>query len=381
MIDPEDFLQTFLDLEVKFFTGVPDSLLKEICFCFNNSLSKSKHVIASNEGSAIALGIGHYLATSRPALIYMQNSGLGNTINPLVSLSHKEVYSIPSILLIGWRGEILDDNSQLDDEPQHRAQGKITCKQLKLMGIDYFILDKNTKNYKKLIKQNLEISLKKKVPFAILVRKNIFLKNKIINNHRNNPKLLSRENIIREIINLIPKNTFIVSTTGFASRELFEIRKIKKMAHSKDFLTIGGMGYASQIAVGIALAKPNQKILCIDGDGSLLMHSGVLAINALCPNFVHILINNGVHDSVGAQPTNADRIKLSKLAKEFGYEYSKTVENKIDLRKSLKEVFVQNKSSFIEIISLKGARLDLARPDLPPKKLKELFMEELKKSD
>ena len=160
MINPEEFLQTFIDLDIRFFTGVPDSLLKEICFCFNKSLNNNNHIIASNEGAAISLGIGHFLATSRPALIYLQNSGLGNTVNPLISLSHKEVYSIPSILLIGWRGEILDDKSQLVDEPQHRAQGKITCRQLELMSIDYFILDRNSKNYKNLIKKKLENSLK-----------------------------------------------------------------------------------------------------------------------------------------------------------------------------------------------------------------------------
>ena len=381
MINPEEFLQTFIDLDIRFFTGVPDSLLKEICFCFNKSLNNNNHIIACNEGAAVSLGIGHFLATSRPALIYLQNSGLGNIVNPLISLSHKEVYSIPSILLIGWRGEILDDKSQLVDEPQHRAQGKITCRQLELMGIDYFILDRNSKNYKNLIKKKLENSLKKNTPFAIVVRKNCFSEKKIIKNQNKKEKLLSREIIIREIISSIPKNTFIVSTTGFTSRELFEIRKIEKMNHSSDFLTIGGMGHASQIAVGIALAKPNLKILCIDGDGSLLMHSGSMALNALCKNLIHVVINNGVHDSVGGQPTLAKNIRLSKLAKSFGYGYSKTVDNKEDISKSLKDAFKLNKSTFIEILSVKGVSSDLSRPNLKPTQIKELFMDALKKND
>ena len=179
MIDPDDFLKTFLDLDIRFFAGVPDSLLKDICHCFSRSLSEREHIIASNEGSAVSLGIGHYLATSRPALIYLQNSGLGNTINPLISLSHKEVYSIPLILLIGWRGELREDKSQLEDEPQHRAQGKITCKQLELMGIDYFILDsQNSTNYKELINIYLKIHclqniLQKKVHTKLLI---VFIK-------------------------------------------------------------------------------------------------------------------------------------------------------------------------------------------------------------
>lgn len=378
MIDPDDFLQTFLDLDVRFFAGVPDSLLKEICYCFSRSLKKENHIIACNEGAAVSLGIGHYLATSRPALIYLQNSGLGNTINPLISLSHKEVYSIPCILLIGWRGEILEDMSQLEDEPQHRAQGQITCKQLELMGIDYFILDKYSKNFKKLIKIYLEKALKNSVPFAIVVRKNSFKKNKKITLKKTPSKYLSREKIIKLIIKLIPKNTSIVSTTGFTSRELFEIRKFEKMDHSNDFLTIGGMGHTSQIAAGIALSKPTQRVLCIDGDGSLLMHSGSMCVNALCSNLVHVVINNGSHDSVGGQPTLAKDIILSKVAKSFGYGISVTVESKEELIKSIKDAFKVNTSFFIEVRSEKGARSDLGRPDLPINIIKELFMEELK---
>ena len=379
MIDPEDFLQTFLELDVKFFAGVPDSLLKDICSCFSKFLNEREHIIACNEGAAVSLGIGHYLATSRPALIYLQNSGLGNTINPLISLSHKEVYSIPLILLIGWRGEILDDKSQLEDEPQHRAQGKITCKQLELMGIDYFVLDSKNNDYKKLINKYLVKSINNSVPFAIVVRKNCFKKNKKVNSKNRSKKLLSREKIIKIIIKSIPNNTITVSTTGFTSRELFEIRKSEKMGHANDFLTIGGMGHTSQIAAGIAFAKPSQRILCIDGDGSLLMHSGSMAVNALCSNLVHIVINNGVHDSVGGQPTLAKNINLSELARSFGYGFSVTVDNENDLIKNLKDAFKVNISCFIEVKSESGARSDLGRPELSARIMKKMFMDELKR--
>ena len=381
MIDPQELLKTFLELDIRFFTGVPDSLLKEICYCFNKSLDKNKHIIACNEGSAVALGIGHYLATSRPALIYLQNSGLGNTINPLISLAHEEVYSIPSILLIGWRAELIDNSDQLIDEPQHIAQGKITCKQLDLMGIDYFILENNTKNFKDLIKEKLEKSIRDSKPFAIVVRKNCFIKNREKISNQLNSKFLSRENIIKLIIKTIPKNTFIVSTTGFTSRELFETRKFEKLSHSRDFLTIGGMGYASQIAAGIAFSKPNERVLCIDGDGSLLMHAGSMAVNAICSNLVHIVINNGVHDSVGGQPTSAENIKLSDLANNFGYKHYVTVDNEKDFLEILKDAFLVKNSYFIEIKSEKGVRQNLGRPDLSSKMIKKLFMDELAKND
>ena len=379
MIDPQEFLQTFLDLDIRFFTGVPDSLLKEICYCFNKSLSKNKHIIACNEGSAVSLGIGHYLATSRPALVYLQNSGLGNTINPLISLSHKYVYSIPCILLIGWRAEILDDKSQLADEPQHRAQGEITCKQLELLGIDYFILDKNTKNFKSLIKKKLEKSIKSSEPFAIVVRKNSFKKMEI-SLKSSNSNLLSRENLIKIIVKSLPNYISIISTTGFTSRELFEIRNFHEMSHANDFLTIGGMGHASQIAAGIALAKPNHRILCIDGDGSLLMHAGSMAVNATCSNLIHIVINNGVHDSVGGQPTHTKNVLFSRLAKSFGYEITITVDNETDFIKCLKNSFTIKKSCFIEVMSEKGARSNLGRPDLSTYDIKKLFMEGLKQN-
>ena len=381
MIDPEEFLNTLIDLDIRFFTGVPDSLLKEICLCLNKFVDKKKHIIACNEGAAVGLGIGHYLATSRPALIYLQNSGLGNTINPLISLSHKKIYSIPAILLVGWRAELLEGSSQIEDEPQHRAQGSVTCKQLELMDIDYIILDKDTKDYKKLIEEYLEKSLKMNTPFAIVVRKNTFKKSKENTLVKSNSYLPKRENIIENIIKLIPKNTFVVSTTGFTSRELFEIRESLDMNHSRDFLTIGGMGFASQIAAGIALSKPKFKILCLDGDGSLLMHNGVMAVNASCSNLIHVVINNGVHDSVGGQPTNAKNINLSQLASIFGYGYSIKVDNLYDLNKYIEEAFKKNKSYFIEVKSYKGSRLDLGRPNLSPIKIKELFMESLKKND
>lgn len=376
MIDPNVFLKTFIKSDIRFFTGVPDSLLKEVCSCFSDQLKDNSHIIATNEGAAISLGIGHYLASSRPALIYLQNSGLGNIINPLISLSHKDIYSIPAILLIGWRGEILESGIQKADEPQHRVQGRITCEQLELLGIKYKIIDASTTNIEEIINDVISESIIESSPIALLVRKNTFSKYKK-NLLFQTSKYSLREDIIKSILINTSPETIIVATTGMASREVFETRENLKQNHSKDFLTVGGMGHASQIAAGIAIEQPNRKVLCIDGDGALLMHTGSLAISAGCPNLIHILINNCAHDSVGGQPTKADSIDLSKLAKIFGYKITKKVSDINQLTKTLEECKNNKESTFIEVMSSKGSRADLGRPTSTPLQNKVSFMKTL----
>ncbi len=380
MVDPNLFLKAFIKSDVRFFTGVPDSLLKEVCACFNNELKKNSHIIATNEGAAISLGIGHYLASSRPALIYLQNSGLGNIINPLISLSHKEIYSIPSILLIGWRGEMLNGGLQKADEPQHRAQGRITCQQLELLGIKYKIIDNSIEDIESIILDIVSQSIIESSPVALLARKNTFSNYERTYNH-NFPKYLVREEIIKIILTTISSETIIVSTTGMASREVFETRENLKQDHSKDFLTVGGMGHASQIAAGIAIEQPNRQVVCIDGDGALLMHTGSLAISADCPNLIHLLINNCAHDSVGGQPTKADSIELNELAKVFGYKTTKKVCSGNELTKALKECQNKRGSTFIEVMSSKGSRSNLGRPTSTPIQNKESIMKTLSKND
>lgn len=372
MINPQKFVNTLKKKEIEFVTGVPDSLLKSLCACISNEYSDNSHIIATNEGSAIALGIGYHLGSNKVPMIYMQNSGIGNIINPITSLADSKVYGIPMLLVIGWRGEVLTDGNQLKDEPQHKKQGLITIDQLDLLDITYEILDKNTENIDLLIDKLLNEAKLKNNPVALVVRKNAFSGYEFFPEIKNN-NYLSRELIIEEII----KNSGdckIITTTGMASRELYEIREKNNTSHEKDFLTVGGMGHASQIAAGLAIAQPNKKLICIDGDGALLMHTGGLAISGKLDNLIHIVINNGVHDSVGAQPTMAQFLCLSEIARNFKYYTSVTVSTSEDLCKSIKESLISKKSYFIEVLSKPGSRKNLGRPLTTPIQNKNSFL-------
>lgn len=370
MINVKEFYNSLIQNGTDFFCGVPDSLLKSFCAYVSDNCKN--HIITVNEGAAIALASGYYLSTAKIPLVYMQNSGLGNAINPLLSLADAMVYSIPMILVIGWRGE-----PNIKDEPQHAKQGIVTCDLLDTMKIPYRILNEDfipqiTECYEYLNKYN--------EPFAFVVKKETFdnykLQNKKIQNYN-----LTREKAIEiciKNINIKHNNTIFISTTGMASRELFELREYFKMSHNSDFLTVGSMGHCSQIALGIALNKTQRKIVCIDGDGATLMHMGSLAtIGSLKPqNLLHIVINNAAHDSVGAQPTCADKINLCAIAKDCGYEKCISVDNEIALTNALQNS--ENKLTFIEIKTNIGARNNLGRPTISPKENKVAFMEYLK---
>ena len=377
MIDPEDFIDGLRLAGIDFATGVPDSLLKDICAYITTSFDKKNHIISTNEGSALSFAAGYYLSSGNPALVYMQNSGLGNIINPITSLFHSQVYGIPVILLIGWRGEIDDKTGiQIKDEPQHKKQGACTTELLKILDIDYEIIDSNTRNIKSIIKKLKEKTINSQSPVAILVKKNSFSSYKLQENNQNYS--LTREEVILNIVNMIPANIPIVSTTGMASRELFEIRKKDNISHERDFLTVGGMGHASQIAAGIAFSRPKKKVLCLDGDGALLMHSGSLAISAGCNNLIHVLLNNEAHDSVGGQPTKGNILKFSEIAQSFGYVNSKTVLNLDELSIEISNACISNVSSFIEIKCNRGNRPNLGRPDRTPRENMADFMNFLK---
>jgi len=373
MIKPEEFVDALAQNGINFVAGVPDSLLKDLCAKLTLELPAENHIIAANEGSAIGLAIGHYLATSNLAMVYMQNSGLGNAVNPLASLTDPKVYSIPMLLVIGWRGEILELGTQLSDEPQHKKQGEITLDQLNILDIPYKVINKDTANIDDVLSESYSQAIARSGPVAIVVRKGTFSPFKYESKKVQHYPLL-REEAIQIIIDNIDEQTPIVSTTGVASRELFEIRKKKGQGHSRDFLTVGGMGYASSIAAGIASALPKKKIICIDGDGAALMHLGALAINADCHNLIHFLINNEAHDSVGGQPTKGGCIDFSHVAKELGYSHSFEVESREDL-KALCLTMKDREGSVIVIIKTRaGFRNNLGRPDRSPIENKKDFM-------
>jgi phosphonopyruvate decarboxylase len=377
MIDPNEFIESLQKLDIRFITGVPDSLLKDVCACITEHFLPPRHVIATNEGSAVGLAIGHYLATGRPALVYMQNSGLGNVINPVTSLADPQVYGIPMILMIGWRGEILWDGNQIKDEPQHVKQGQITLRQLEILNIPYLIIDASTERIEPILKQLIDSAMSRSCPAALIVRKNSFTQSKLIKPEEDEI-LLTREAAIETIIAVLPEDILIVSTTGMASRELFELRKARGQGHHRDFLTVGGMGHAGQIASGIAMATPDRKVVCIDGDGALLMHMGALAISATCINMLHILINNSAHDSVGGQPTKGNDLDFTKIAEACGYgKVSRALTTK-EITLNLKSMLEYGLSSFLEIKCKRGARSDLGRPDRTPAQNKNDLMHFLK---
>ena len=375
MIKPQKFYDSLNHNGVDFYTGVPDSLLKDICSYISDNAQPEKHIISANEGGAIALAMGYHLATSKTPLVYMQNSGFGNTINPLLSLADPKVYSIPMLLVIGWRGE-----PGVKDEPQHLKQGEVSETLLKTLDIPYAVISDKTPNIDKVISDAAKHAKDNNEPYAILVRKGTFeaysLKTKTKTYFD-----LNREEAIIKTTELLSESDIIVATTGKTSRELFEFRGRNNQGHQRDFLTVGGMGHSNQIALGIALAKPNKTVYCFDGDGAALMHTGSLGIigNLNLDNFKHIIFNNGAHDSVGGQPTIGFDISFGNIAKSFNY----TKVFKIEKLKDFDQIFIDFQKEkgpcLLEVLVNKGARKDLGRPTVTPKENKLNFMSFIQK--
>ena len=360
MIDTKSFYDLLIKHDMDFFAGVPDSLLANLCACIKENAPQKNNIITANEGNAIAMCAGYHMATNKCGVVYMQNSGQGNAVNPLLSLADEEVYSIPMLLLIGWRGE-----PGKHDEPQHIKQGKLTIPLLETMEIKYDIL-KDTNQ----ITSAFEYMKQTNKPFAFIVKKGIFApykKEKIIYKYD-----FTREKAIQIIISLINDEDIVVSTTGMISRELYENRG----THEKDFLTVGSMGHASSIALGIAINKPNRKVICFDGDGAFLMHMGAIPVIASLKqdNIKHIIFNNEAHDSVGAQPTVSENIDIKQIAISSGYNKAFSVSNEQDIKDIWKYFYSENGTNLLEIKVNCGARDNLSRPKESPKDNRDLFM-------
>ncbi len=365
-------VDNFLEiLGADFYTGVPDSQLKSLCsFLIDKyGIDSKHHIIAANEGNCTAIAAGYHLATGKVPVVYMQNSGEGNIINPAASLLNDKVYAIPVIFVIGWRGE-----PGVHDEPQHIYQGEVTIKLLDDMRISSFVIGPETTDdevanamcdFKELISTGKDV--------AFVIRKGALTDAPKV--EYKNDNIMKREDIIKHIV-AVSCDDPIISTTGKASRELFEIREANGQSHQYDFLTVGSMGHSSSIALGVAINKPEKKIWCIDGDGALLMHMGAMpVIGANNPeNLVHIIINNGAHETVGGMPTVASSIDLVTIAKACGYKYAVSVDKFDALDSELKMAKERNELSFIEIKSSIGAREDLGRPTTSALVNKENFM-------
>jgi len=354
-------------LNADFYTGVPDSQLKALCnyLMHTYGIDPKHHVIAANEGNCTALAAGYHLATGKVPVVYMQNSGEGNIINPVASLLNDKVYAIPMIFVIGWRGE-----PGIHDEPQHIYQGEVTLKLLEDMGIRYFVIGKDTTEEEvSAAMQEFRKELDRGEDVAFVIRK--------VEYRNDNPMI--REEIIRHIVQASGEDP-IVSTTGKASRELFEIREHNGQSHKYDFLTVGSMGHSSSIALGVAVQKPGTKVWCVDGDGAVLMHMGSMAVlGSTAPeNMVHIVINNGAHETVGGMPTVAADIDLVSIAKACGYPHAVSVTTYEELDRELTAAKERETLTFIEVKCGIGAREDLGRPTTTALENKQNFMEYLK---
>jgi len=370
MISPEKFYKLLNDSEIDFFTGVPDSLLKDICAYITDNTPKERNIIAANEGNAIGLAAGYHMATGKIPLVYLQNSGIGNTVNPLLSLTDKQVYNIPVLLMIGWRGE-----PGKKDEPQHITQGEVTLDLLDAMKIPYLVLEGDAKEIEHQLKTAVNTIETSGSSFALVVKKGVFEKYSIKAKLENSYEL-SREEAIKIIVNHLDGSEVVVSTTGKTSRELFEYREELNQAHDKDFLTVGSMGHSNQIALGIAISKPHRKVICIDGDGAMLMHMGSMAIvgNLAPKNYLHIVINNGAHESVGGQPTVSFGIDIPAIAKANGYKFTRLVSNHEELKNTLISLNSDDYPALIEVRVKMVSRDDLGRPTIKPADNKKEFM-------
>jgi phosphonopyruvate decarboxylase len=354
---------------ISFFTGVPDSLLKHFCAYVEENTSSDEHIISANEGGAIALAVGHYISSNEIALVYMQNSGLGNAINPLLSLAGFEAYSIPMLLMIGWRGR-----PGTKDEQQHVHQGRITLPLLDLLHIEYKVLENDLASVLASVEYAIIHIRSHKRPYALVVPANVFVPYEKKENSLE--KAFTRERAIRIILDNIDSESLIVATTGKASREVYEYRVNKGQKHSRDFLNVGAMGHTSQIALRVAQQRPDKKVYCFDGDGSVIMHMGGLGlVGTQAPsNFYHIILNNGSHDSVGGQPTVGFDINFAAIAKGCGYKNAFDRVSEKNIREVISTVNNLEGPVLLEVIVDKGSRNDLGRPVQSLNELLNSFM-------
>lgn len=373
MHQPSEIFSLLREQGICFFTGVPDSLLKNFCVYVSEHTNVDEHVITANEGNAIALAAGHFFATGAAACVYMQNSGFGNAVNPLLSLASPEVYSVPMLLMVGWRGE-----TGVRDEPQHEKQGRVMTGLMDAMETPWFEFSANTADALGLIQRACSLMRERSVPVVLLVRKGTFATYTLKSDPQ--PQFpMTRESAIRCVIDALDIQDVVVSTTGMASRELYEYRMERGDGHGNDFLTVGSMGHTASIAMGVARGQVGRKVVCLDGDGSLLMHMGTLAVigQSRLANFLHVVINNGAHDSVGGQPTVGLDINFPKIALACGYAAVGSVSSEDQIPIELTRLREIRGPVFLEIKVRKGSRVDLGRPKTTPLQNRDTFMTRL----
>lgn len=369
MIDQTKFFESLKQAGVKFITGVPDSLLNDFCLYLETNMDAHQHVITANEGSAIGLATGYYLATQTVPLVYMQNSGVGNAMNPLLSLTHQNVFSIPMVLLIGWRGE-----PGSNDWAQHKKQGELTPVLLNNADIPYKVLEEDQEQCSNAIEWAVATAKEKSGPTALLVKKGVLAGSKSDDVKQDITHEMTRGSAIEFLLKHLPQETLYVATTGRATRELFHLRNDMEQKHSNDFLNVGAMGHTSQIATGIALGAKDRKVVCLDGDAATIMHMGSLLISAsLKPsNFLHVILNNGAHESVGGQTSLGQKVNFTSIAEEAGYTtIGKPVKTERELKTFIDGLEKMEGPVFVDIHVRKGMK-----KGLPPLKFSHLESKE-----
>lgn len=372
MISSVDFSQQLQALAFDTVVGVPDSTFKGL-ISFFSSQEVFRHLIASNECEAMGIAAGYYLAQNKPAVVYMQNSGFNKTLNPYTSMLSPDVYAVPTLMLVGWRGE-----PGKKDEPQHKMMGRIMENLFTVMELEYSILNENT--WQTQLQQAHDYMRKYERPFVLAIRNDTFddFKMPKTTSSETLSKLsLTREEAIQQIVAQTPQNAVFISTTGKSSRELFEIRTKQQHSHNSDFYTVGSMGCASAIAFGVGLAKSSRPIFILDGDGAALMQLGTMATIGHYPNprIKHILLDNNAHESTGGQPTVSNTVSFPDIAKACGYEYTTSVYSTEELQHAINEISTNNKLSLVVVKVKKGARADLGRPTTTPKENRDAFMQ------
>ena len=351
MLDQEKVFSILKNNGITFFTGVPDSYLNGFC---NYALAHNpdRNIIAANEGNAVGIASGHYFATKEIPLVYMQNSGQGNTINPLASLADPNVYAVPMLLLIGWRGQ---GNTE-PNHPQHKLQGEITAKLLDVMHIPYSILTDDIEEFGQAIEKAVRYCAEKRGPYGLIAPKGVMAASEKANDV-DSTFPMSREEAIEVILDHMPEDTIYTATTGRATRELFFLREKRGETKARDFLNVGSMGHASSVALGIALEKPDRHVVALDGDSAAIMHMGAMTMVSKlgAPKFMHVILNNGAHESVGGQPSAGYLLEFTKIAEACGYTtVGHAVTTEEELIEAIDKLKNCGKASFIDCRIHKG---------------------------
>jgi phosphonopyruvate decarboxylase len=380
-IDPARFIDHLAGHGVSFYTGVPDSLLKQLNAHILATLPRDQHVIAANEGGAVAIAMGHYLRTGSPAVVYLQNSGTGNTINPLLSLADPDVYGTPMVVVVGWRGQ-----PGVKDEPQHVKQGRIMEPLLGALGLPWTVLPRDPASAEATTAEAVKTAMDASTPYVVLVEKGTFADAASASASASgpgSPQFASREEALIATAQAVGPDAVIVSTTGMLSRELFEYRERSGQSGGRDFLTVGGMGHASSIALGVAMREPDREVWCFDGDGALLMHLGGLAViaNHAPAGYFHVVFNNGVHDSVGGQPTSIDVVDVAATARALGYRYATSTSYVESIAAAVGELRANGGPALLEIKVRPGNRPGIGRPTRTPAESKRAFMKAIRPAD